>query len=192
MACVRLEARGCRKPRPRRSRDAYHLGMTITSLDAALIEDCTHLSQAIVAERAFAAELDRQLRDHGLTYMQYLMLLLAAARTADPPRITDLADTLSLRHHSTVELVNRSVAIGIIERQTDKVDCRVQRILVTAHGMNKLRELAPDVLTLHRMWATFHSLHNEDLSVARLLASLKRQQSAGLTEKRAAPSPATR
>jgi DNA-binding MarR family transcriptional regulator len=57
-----------------------------------------------------------------------------------------VADSLKLRHHSAVELVDRAVAGGLITRENDPHDARCQRLVLTSRGEEKLAGLS----TLHR------------------------------------------
>jgi len=82
-----------------------------------------------------------------LTPAQHQLLL--AIRGADPdhpPTIGEVADWLKLRHHSTVELVNRAEKSGLVTRIPDPVDRRRQRLALTELGHAKLDALS----TLHR------------------------------------------
>ena len=83
----------------------------------------------------------------GLTARQH-QLLLAIRGHGHPsgPTIGDAADYLLLRHHSTVELVDRGVAAGLVERHTDQDDQRVVRLRLTSTGQTRLAELT----ALHR------------------------------------------
>jgi DNA-binding MarR family transcriptional regulator len=58
------------------------------------------------------------------------------------PTITQVADYLLLRHHSTVELAQRAEALGLIERRPDPVDRRVVRLVLTRKGSSTLRKLS--------------------------------------------------
>jgi DNA-binding MarR family transcriptional regulator len=58
------------------------------------------------------------------------------------PTIGDLAGHLLLRHHSTVELVDRAVAAGLVERAADAGDARVVRVRLTGAGGSRLSELS--------------------------------------------------
>jgi DNA-binding MarR family transcriptional regulator len=50
---------------------------------------------------------------------------------------------LLLRHHSAVELVDRAVAAGLVERRGDAEDGRVTRVRLTADSEARLSKLAP-------------------------------------------------
>jgi len=96
--------------------------------------------------RRFQRWSENQARDAGLTHMQH-QLLLAVKGHPDPrgPSIGDCADYLLLRHHSTVELIDRVEALGHVERLADPDDARMVRLGITRSGEKCLRQLA----TLH-------------------------------------------
>jgi len=58
-----------------------------------------------------------------------------------PPAIGDLAGYLLLRPHSTVELVDRAEAAGLVERTPDAEDGRVVRVRLTEEGEEILQKL---------------------------------------------------
>jgi len=82
----------------------------------------------------------------GLTPAQH-QLLLAIRGHPDPagPTVGDVARSLLLRHHSTVELVDRAQAAGLVQRRPDGKDSRVVRLGLTPLGTERLETLA----TLH-------------------------------------------
>jgi len=87
------------------------------------------------ALRRFQRWSEIQAEAAGLTAAQH-QLLLAVKGHDDPrgPTIGEIADYLLLRHHSTVELVNRAQAAGLVVRAKDTVDGRVVRVQLTAQG----------------------------------------------------------
>jgi DNA-binding MarR family transcriptional regulator len=97
--------------------------------------------------RGFLHFSEEAARAAGLTPAQHQLLLAIKGRESEPlPTIGDLADNLKLRHHSTVELVDRAVAAGLVQRRTDPDDARCQRVALTARGEEKLAVLS----ALHR------------------------------------------
>lgn len=78
----------------------------------------------------------------GLTHAQH-QLLLAVRGHPDRrgPTIGDTAEHLLLRHHSTVELVDRAVAAGLLTRARDSADARIVRLRLTPVGEQRLRAL---------------------------------------------------
>jgi DNA-binding MarR family transcriptional regulator len=63
-------------------------------------------------------------------------------RGPEPPSISDAAERLQLRHHSTVELVQRAATSGLVTVATDPRDQRRQLLGVTAAGDRKLTALS--------------------------------------------------
>jgi DNA-binding MarR family transcriptional regulator len=80
----------------------------------------------------------------GLTPAQH-QLLVAVKGHPDRrgPTISELAGYLLLRHHSVVELVDRAVTAGVVERQGDAHDGRVTRVTLTGDGEQRLSQLTP-------------------------------------------------
>jgi DNA-binding MarR family transcriptional regulator len=91
--------------------------------------------------RRFLHWSEDQAKTVGLTGPQH-QLLLAVRGHGEPPSIGDVAAHLLLRHHSAVELVDRAVAAGLVERSGDPDDQRVVRLRLTAHGEQLLATLA--------------------------------------------------
>lgn len=112
--------------------------------------------------RRFLHWSDEQARRVGLTGAQH-QLLLAVRGHGTPPSIGELAQHLLLRHHSAVELVDRAVASGLLERVADPDDHRIVRVRLTRSGNEKVEALAAAHLEeLSRLRAPFAGLW-EDL-----------------------------
>lgn len=105
-------------------------------------QDFTNLLDFRTRLRRFERWSEQQARAVGLTPAQH-QLLLAVKGHADrrDPTIRQLADYLLLRHHSTVELVNRVEASGLVRRFGDPDDARVVRIGLTPRGEDRLGRL---------------------------------------------------
>ncbi len=56
--------------------------------------------------------------------------------------IAELADSLQLKHHTVVGLVDRSVLAGLVEREPDSEDKRQVRISLTNHGEEIVEKLS--------------------------------------------------
>lgn len=84
-----------------------------------------------------------QARQAGLTPGQHQLLLVIRGHD-DPagPTVGDIAGHLLVRHHSAVELVDRCVAGGLVERTPDAVDQRVVRVRLTEAGEGSLESLS--------------------------------------------------
>jgi uncharacterized protein YeaO (DUF488 family)/DNA-binding MarR family transcriptional regulator len=96
--------------------------------------------------RRFIRWSEQQAQTAGLTPNQHQLLL--ALRGHDDPRgptIGEIADYLLLRHHSTVALVDRADAAGLVTRYRDPDDRRVVRLRLTEEGAERLEALS----TLH-------------------------------------------
>jgi DNA-binding MarR family transcriptional regulator len=81
--------------------------------------------------------------DFGLTHAQHQLLL--AIRGHDDPRgptIREVAEYLLIRHHTAVELANRSQELGLVARTRDEDDRRVVRLGLTAKGRQRIRSLS--------------------------------------------------
>lgn len=95
-----------------------------------------------VALRRFNRWSEDQARAVGLTHAQHQLLLAVRAHDDDRgPTIGEVADYLLLRHHSAVELVDRAVATGVLERLRDPEDARVVRLGLTPLGKERITQL---------------------------------------------------
>ena len=103
-----------------------------------------------VALRRFLAWSEAAAAEVGMTAAQH-QLLVAVRGHPDPhgPTITDLAGYLLVRHHSAVGLIDRTEALGLIERHPDAADQRAVRIRLTALGNEHVEGLA--VTHLHEL-----------------------------------------
>jgi DNA-binding MarR family transcriptional regulator len=93
--------------------------------------------------RRFLSWSEAQAVAAGITPAQH-QLLLAVRGHPDPrgPTVGDVADYLLLRHHSTVELIDRAEAAHLVRRVHDDDDGRVVRLQVTASAKRVLAHLA--------------------------------------------------
>lgn len=81
----------------------------------------------------------------GLQPQQHQLLLqVAGAPDGETVTIAYAAERLSLRHHSVVELVDRSEREGLLARVADSVDRRRAILRVTEKGERILGRLAED------------------------------------------------
>jgi DNA-binding MarR family transcriptional regulator len=79
----------------------------------------------------------------GLQPQQHQLLLQIAGAPPDAiPTIAYAAERLGLRHNSVVELTNRSVEEGLLERTSDETDARRVLLRVTPKGSRLLHKLA--------------------------------------------------
>src|SRR5487761_1176307 len=104
-------------------------------------EDYENLLAFRASLRRFQHWSQTQARQAGLTPAQHQ--LLPAVKGHPGPTVVDLAGYLLLRHHSTVELIDRAEAAGLVERWGDDDDGRRTRVRLTSDGEKRLTRLAP-------------------------------------------------
>jgi DNA-binding MarR family transcriptional regulator len=92
--------------------------------------------------RRFLQEGDAAARQAGLEPQQYLLLLAIRGLPAgQDASIRVLADRLSLRHHSTVELIDRMEARGYVKRMRGREDRRQVLISLQPRGEKLLEKV---------------------------------------------------
>ncbi len=92
--------------------------------------------------RSFLKEGDAAARVAGLEPQQYLMLLAIRGLSPDlPPKIQTLAERLSLKHHSAVELVDRLEQRGLVRRARSKEDRRQVLVSLLPRGEKLLERV---------------------------------------------------
>jgi DNA-binding MarR family transcriptional regulator len=123
-------------------------------------QDFEHLLAFRTSLRRFQRWSEDQARAAGLTHVQHQLLVGVKGHPGpEPPTVGELAGYLLQRHHSTVELVDRAEAAGLVRRIADGRDARVVRVRLTAKGERVLSELTPAHLTeLHSLAAVLDEL----------------------------------
>ncbi|NLT06036.1 MAG: winged helix-turn-helix transcriptional regulator [Solirubrobacterales bacterium] len=103
--------------------------------------------------RRYLGWAEQRAREHGLTPTQ-VQLALAVRAHPEPegPTLTQLAETLLLRHHSVVGLVDRAEAAGLVQRARDPDRPGRVRVRLTGPGADKLADLS----ALHLEWLAEH------------------------------------
>ncbi|WP_256978016.1 MarR family winged helix-turn-helix transcriptional regulator [Microbacterium sp. Yaish 1] len=92
------------------------------------------------ASRATTKAYAALLEPHGLTYPQYLVLVLLWNR--DGRSVSDLGEALDLDSGTLSPLLRRMTRDGLVERGRDSVDERVVTVSLTARGRELRTELA--------------------------------------------------
>jgi len=83
-------------------------------------------------------------RRAGVEPQRYLLLLQVKGLSGrQAPTIGVLAERLQLRHHSVVELVDRLVKLGMVDRRRDNPDRREVLVVLRPKGEAVLKKLAP-------------------------------------------------
>ena len=104
--------------------------------------DFERLLEFRVTLRRFQRWSEDQAQAAGLTHVQHQLLVAIKGHPGGkPPTIGDLAGYLLLRPHSTVELVDRAQAAGLVERTPDPDDGRMVRVRSTTEGDLVLQKL---------------------------------------------------
>ena len=105
--------------------------------------------------RRYLAWAEQRAREHGMTPAQ-VQLALAVRSYGDPvgPTLTELAETLLLRHHSVVGLVDRAEDAGLVRRVRDAEQASRVHVHLTDEGEQRLEALS----ALHLEWLAEHGL----------------------------------
>ena len=93
--------------------------------------------------RCFLGFSEEQVRAAGMEPQQHqLLLAVKGLPEGDQATIGELARRLQLKHHSTVELVNRLENLGYVAREASDQDRRQVIVHLTHLGSNILRKLS--------------------------------------------------
>ena len=93
--------------------------------------------------RCFLRFSEDAARAHDIEPQQHqLLLAIKGLPKGKGPTITELAGRLQIRHHSTVDLINRLVKAGRIVREPSTEDRREVLVRLTAEGERILRNLS--------------------------------------------------
>lgn len=97
-----------------------------------------------VALRGFLHWSEAQAATVGLSPAQHQLLVAVRGHPGgEGPTITDVANYLFVRHHSAIGLVERTAALGLVERVDDPDDQRLVRVRLTPLGHERVESLAP-------------------------------------------------
>jgi DNA-binding MarR family transcriptional regulator len=92
--------------------------------------------------RLFLAFSEEQSKAAGLNPQHHQLLLAVKGFGAAPPSVGMLAERLMLRHHSTVELIDRLQRRGLVSRVRSREDRRLASVRITASGARVLQRLS--------------------------------------------------
>ena len=96
--------------------------------------------------RRFLHFSEQMARNHGLEPQQHQLLLAVRGSGEDEPSIGYLAERLQIRHHSTVELVDRMAEHGLVRRKPSTKDKRRVLVGLTPAGNRVLAKLSSEHL----------------------------------------------
>ncbi|MEO8545773.1 MAG: MarR family transcriptional regulator [Burkholderiaceae bacterium] len=107
--------------------------------------------------RLFSAFSEQQSAALGLTAQQYQALLAIKGKPAtEVVTITELAQSLAIKHNSAVGMVDRLEREGFVTREPSLEDRRRVQVKLTAQGEKVFRRLAiAHRIELHRISAEF-------------------------------------
>ena len=93
--------------------------------------------------RRFLRLSEELTRQHGVTHLQYLLLLhLKGYANREWATIGELSARLQSQQHGVVSLVTRCEKLGLVYRQQGKTDRREVEVHLTVAGEKKLQKLA--------------------------------------------------
>jgi len=117
-------------------------------VDATLSKrDFETLSQFRYQLRRFLRFSEQVTRRHGITPLQYLLLLhIKGYPGREWATIVELAERLQSQHHGVVALVSRCAALGWVSRQQSTTDRREVEVHLTPEGQKRVDKVA----RLHR------------------------------------------
>jgi DNA-binding MarR family transcriptional regulator len=119
----------------------------MNSIDDISMVDYRALAEFRYQIRRFLRFSEQAARTTGLVPQHYQFLLaLKGLPNGRKATISELAERLQIKHHSTVELIDRLVERDLIQRSRDDPDKRRVIIHLTPHGEQLLKKLT----LLHR------------------------------------------
>jgi len=105
------------------------------------------LSQFRYQLRRFLRFSEQATRRHGITHLQYLLLLhIRGTAGREWATVGDLAERLQAHHHGVVALISRCEKEGWVSRRQGEIDRREVEVHLTAQG----KRLVGQVALLHR------------------------------------------
>ncbi len=97
--------------------------------------------------RRFLRFSEQVTRRHGITPLQYLLLLhIKGFPGREWATVGDLAERLQAQHHGVVALISRCEKLGWVSREQGKADRREVEVRLTARGERIVAQMA----ALHR------------------------------------------
>jgi DNA-binding MarR family transcriptional regulator len=124
---------------------------TLSKKDFETLSDFRHQLRRFLR---FSEEVSRQ---HGITHLQYQLLLHVMGQPGRPwATVGELAERMQSHHNGMVSLVSRCEKLGLVRRETGRKDKREVEVHLTPKGEKLLRTLASlHSDELHRMQRIF-------------------------------------
>lgn len=127
--------------------------------------------------RRFLAFSERAARDAGIEPQQHqLLLVLTGLPDGASPTISELAERLQIKHHSTVELVSRLARRDLVCRSRNPADRRQVFVELTDEG----REIMAQLSAVH-----LDELHRVGPELARALNAIVAETAQAAPDRRA-------
>ncbi len=104
---------------------------------------------------AYQRRAEATLKEHDLTHLQFLMLVLSSwlSLTAPPVRQRDLVALSGVQDAQVSLMIKALKAKGLVAQQASRDDTRVRLIVVTVEGARVLARTAPMMSALQReLW----------------------------------------
>jgi len=106
-------------------------------------QDFQNLSDLRYRLRAFQRASEAICKKHGLTSLQYLLLLhLKGFESREWATISELAEKLQSKHHATVMLIDRCSELELVERRESASDKRCIEIHLLPKGEKLVEAIA--------------------------------------------------
>jgi DNA-binding MarR family transcriptional regulator len=119
------------------------VGSTEATQQNLSLADYRKLSEFRYRIRQFLHFSEEAARLNGIEPQQHQVLLaIKGLPEGTRPTVTAISSRLWLRHHSTVELINRLVERGAVKRRQSEEDRREVLVELTPHGEQLLRTLS--------------------------------------------------
>lgn len=119
-----------------------HINMTDTDQQIYL-KDYQALAEFRYQIRLYLHFAEQMARSGGIEPQQHQVLLTVKGLPGDKKAtIGEIAERLQIQHHSAVELIDRLVERGLVERQRDESDLRRVLVLLTSQGEEVLEQLS--------------------------------------------------
>lgn len=105
--------------------------------------DYASLLEFRTALRRFERWSEQQAKAVGLTPAQHQLLLAIKGHPDERgPTVGEVADYLTVRHHSAVGLIDRAVQAGLVVRVRDAADSRAVRLTLSELGAHRISALS--------------------------------------------------
>ncbi|MDN3519259.1 MarR family winged helix-turn-helix transcriptional regulator [Aquisalimonas lutea] len=106
-------------------------------------EDFRRLSAFRYQLRCFLRHSTDLCRAHGLTSLQYQLLLhIKGMPDRDWATVGELAERLQAKHHGTVALIDRCAEAGLVERRANDADRRYIQVHLLDEGARLVERIA--------------------------------------------------